>query len=253
MDAIVQAILNLSKLEVEYIRITNPTQKDFNMFITVHVTGTGPVGATMAPMEVDMIGSKGTFGKLQLPEVKTKASGTTLDVPDQKIEILDMDAFLAFVKSITHDEKVTLMLDNGKGTIKALGLTAHITYKKKVEFAGMNGPKTELVKTEDLGDGKFKNTMKMMNPSPVEIDLGTPSFVFKDAGGNVLAEQSGKVHIPRGDYVYESSGSVKTKGDTSKVVLSGVDTDQDAWTKKSVQFFELPVTLTQGMVAIAKA
>lgn len=253
MDAIVQAILNFSKLEVEHIRITNPTQNEFNMFITVRVTGTGPVGATMSPMLVDMVGAKGTFGKLQLPEVKTKSSGTVVDVPDQKIEILDMVAFLAFVESIQRDEKVTMMLDNGIGTIKALGLTANITYKKKVDFMGMNGPKTEVIKTEDLGDGKFKNTMRMQNPSPVEIELGTPSFVFKDAAGNVLAEQSGKVHITRGEYTYESTGTVKAKGDTSKVVLSGVDTDQDSWTKKSVQFFEFPITLTQGLVAMAKA
>jgi hypothetical protein len=253
MDAIVQAILNFSKLEVQHIRITNPKQNEFNMFITVKVTGTGPVGSTMSPMLVDMIGAKGTFGKLQLPEVKTKATGVVIDVPDQKIEILDMDAFLAFVESIQLDKSVTMMLDNGKGTIKALGLTSNITYKKKVDFLGMNGPKTEVIKTEDLGDGKFKNTMKMQNPSPVEIELGTPTFVFKDAAGNVLAEQSGKIHIPRGEYEYESTGTVKTKGDTSKVMLVGVTTDQDAWTKKSIQFFDLPITLTQGLVTLAQA
>ena len=248
-----QGITTLSKLEVLHIRITNPTQTQFNMFIQVKVLNTGPVAATMAPMTVDMIGAKGIFGKLELPEVKTKSSGVVVDVPDQVIEILDMDSFLAFVHSIQTDEKVSLILDNGKTTIKALGLTANVNYKKKVDFLGMNGPKTDILKTEDLGDGKFKNTMKMENPSPVEIELGTPSFVFKDPTGAVIAEQSGKVHITRGDYVYDVTGSVKGKGDTSNVVLTGIDTDQDAWTKKTVQFFEMPVTLTQGLLTLATA
>ena len=248
-----QGITTLSKLEVLHIRITNPTQTQFNMFIQVKVLNTGPMAATMAAMTVAMIGAKGIFGKLELPEVKTKSSGVVVDVPDQVIQILDMEAFLAFVNSIQTDETVSLILDNGKTTIKALGLTSNIVYKKKVDFLGMNGPKMDIIETKDLGEGKFKNTMKMHNPSPVEIDLGTPSFNFKDPTGAVIAEQSGKVHITRGEYVYDATGSVKGKGDTSKIVLSGIDTDQDAWTKKTVQFFEMPVTLTQGLLTMATA
>lgn len=65
------------------------------------VGNTGPMGVTMSPMTVDLCGDAGCFGKLNLPEIKTKASGTTISVTDQKIEIVDMDAFIAFNKAST--------------------------------------------------------------------------------------------------------------------------------------------------------
>jgi len=63
------------------------------------VANMGPVGATMSPMTVDMCGTAGCFGRLDLPEIKTSSSGTTVKVMDQLIRIVDMEAFKAFNKS----------------------------------------------------------------------------------------------------------------------------------------------------------
>jgi len=62
---------------------------------------TGPIGATITPMTLDMCGTAGCFGRLNLPEIKTSSSGTTVTVRDQTIEIVNMDAFIAFNKSST--------------------------------------------------------------------------------------------------------------------------------------------------------
>ena len=269
MDMIVQAILNRSKLEVSLIRITNATptyaapydqspskqsnrSRSFVMAIESRVTDSGPLGATMSPMTVDLVGPQGVFGRLDLPEVKTSSKGANVNIPDQRIEIVDMNAYKAFVKSIQLDQKLTMRLENGKGTVKALGLTANIVYKKDVHMLGMNGPVTHIVKTEAT-DGGFQNTMKIINPSPLEIDLGSPTFAFTNAAGEVLATQSGHLHIVRGETVFSSTGEVKSKGAPDKVTLAGVTADKESWIQETIKFFSSPISLTPEMQSLVAA
>jgi hypothetical protein len=252
MDAIVQAILNLSKLEVTLIKISNATPTSFVMGIESRVTNTGPIPATQAPMTVDMIGPKGIFGRLNLPEVKTKSSGADVKIVDQLIEIVDMEAYHAFVKSIQLDKKLTLRLDNGKGTVKALGLKANIVYKKNVELLGMNGPKTEIVETEKTADG-FKNTLKITNPSPLEIDIGENSFEFVDEKGNVIAEEHGKLDIPRGESYHEVFGTVKGKAAPGTIRLVGRDVSEESWLKTTIKNFDAPIALTPELTSLVNA
>jgi hypothetical protein len=72
------------------------------MSIETKVENTGPVGATIAPMTVDMRGPGGVYGRLSLPEIKTKSSGTTLTITDELVKITNMDAFVAFNKSSNY-------------------------------------------------------------------------------------------------------------------------------------------------------
>jgi hypothetical protein len=253
MDTITQAILNYSKLEVDLIRITNATPTAFVMSIESRVTNTGPLGATMSAMTVDLVGPKGVFGHLDLPEVKTSSKGATVSIEDQTIEIVDMEAYMAFVKSIQLDEKLTLRLQNGKGTIKALGLKANIVYNKEVNMLGMNGPRTELVKTEIVPGGGFKNTMKVNNPSPLEIDLGAPTFAYKNATGETLAVQSGSIFINRGETLYTVTGEVKSKGSLDKLSLIGYSVAQDSWISETIKYFNMPISLTPEMRSLVEA
>lgn len=48
------------------------------------------MSSTIAQMEVDMIGPGGLFGRLRLPEIKTKSGGTTVQAHDQTIQIIDV-------------------------------------------------------------------------------------------------------------------------------------------------------------------
>jgi len=252
MDAIVQAILNLSKLEVSLIKIEDATADSFIMSIESRVTNTGPVSATQAPMTVDMIGPKGVFGRLDLPEVKTKSSGADVKIERQLIKIVDHEAYQAFVKSIQLDEKLTLRLDNGKGTIKSLGMKSNITYKKNVDMLGMNGPKTEIIKTVATPEG-FKNTLKITNPSPLEIDIGENTFEYIDEKGNVIAEQHGRLNIPRGESYHEVTGTVKVKGPTGKLRLVGKDVVQESWLKTTIKYFDTPIVLTPELTSMVNA
>ena len=113
------------------------------MDIQARTTQTGPLPATLMPMTVDLDGPKGIFGKLDLPEVKTTSKGADVAVKGQRIRVTDMEAFLAFNKSIQLDDKLTMHLKNGKGQIKALAMKSAITYEKPVPLTGMDGPATE--------------------------------------------------------------------------------------------------------------
>jgi len=222
------------------------------MTIESRVTDTGPLGATMSAMTVDMVGPEGVFGKLDLPEVKTSSKGANVNITDQKIDIVDMNAYKAFVKTIQLDQKLTMRLDNGQGTIKALGLKANIVYKKEVHMLGMNGPVTQIVKTEAVGSG-FKNTMKIINPSPLEIDLGSPAFAFKNAAGELLATQAGKLFITRGETLFTVTGEVKSKGAADKLVLVGESTDHDSWINETITYFNAPISLTPELQSLVVA
>src|ERR1700761_821149 len=223
------------------------------MAIESKTTHTGPLPATLAPMTVDMVGPKGVFAKLDLPEVKTTSKGALVNVPDQHIKIIDMDAYLAFSKSIQLDEKLTMHLDNGQGTIKALGMKSKIVYKKPVHMLGMDGPQTQIMKTEILSDSTFKNTMKIINPSPVEIDMGQVNFAFKNGAGEILATQTANLFIVRGETIYQATGEVKAKGNVDKVSMVGLDTDSDSWIKHTLTYFNVPVILTPVLEELLKA
>jgi Protein of unknown function (DUF3712) len=253
MDTITQAILNYSKLEVDLIRITKATPTAFIMSIESRVTNTGPLGATMSAMTVEMVGPKGVFGHLEFPEIKTSSKGATVSIDDQKIEIVDMEAYLAFSKSIQLDEKLTLRLQNGKGTIKSFGLKANIVYNKEVSMLGMNGPKTEIIKTEIVADGGFKNTMKVTNPSPLEIDLGAPTFAYKNAAGETLAVQTGAIFINRGETMFTVTGEVKSKGSLDKLSLIGQSVEQDSWISETIKFYDVPISLTSELRDLVEA
>lgn len=110
----------------------------------------------------------------------------------------------------------------------------------------MNGPKTELVKTTAI-DGGFKNTIKIYNPSPLEIDLGENTFEFVDDAGQVIAEQSGNLDIPRGESYHEVNGTVKAKTASGKINLVGKDVNKQSWLKETIKFFNTPIGLTAEM------
>lgn len=213
------------------------------MSIESRVTNTGPAPAVMAPMVVDMAFAGRCFGKLQLPQVNTSPSGCDVKVYDQDIHILDLDAYMAFVKALVTQESLTLALDNGKCQITAMRfLKGNCTYKKDVVIKGMNGPASKIkTTTADM------NTMQVHNPSPVDIDHGHSRFDIQAADGSVIAELEGPMRIAKGDgevtmKITRKMGAPLT-GEGIKLVGRG--TDGQAWTDASVKYIQVPLLLTE--------
>lgn len=250
MNAITQFIVNQSTLELVYIKITNATKESFLMSMEAKVAKTGPVGVIMSPMTVDMCGPAGIFGRLNLPEIKTDPSGTTISVTDQKIQIVNMDNFLAFNKAITVDDDVILSLENGHTTLQKSLFSASIVYKKDVALKGMSGPKTIIEKTEPNGK-EFKNTVVSFNTSPLEIDLGTVKHEIRNSKGEKIAEQRGKVYLARGKSTYVMTGvtSGMTTEKDARLVGVGVE-EEDVWPNQAILSFNVPLTLTDEFLAM---
>jgi hypothetical protein len=223
------------------------------MSIDSRVTNTGPIGATMSAMELDMSGPGGVFGRLALPEVQAKSSGTDVIVTNQTIQITNMEAFIAFTKAIMCDEALVLRLENGNATVKAFLLTANIIYAKNVHMKGMNGPRTTMLKTEILDGGKeVRNTMRAVNPSPLEIDLGTVRYEIRNGKGVKIAEQKGKIYFGRGETEYVTTAIVTGVAAEGDARIIGLGVEEDNWNNETIPFLDAPVTLTGEFVALCK-
>lgn len=219
------------------------------MAIESRVTNTGPVSATQSSMTVDMVGPTGIFGRLVLPEIKTKSGGTDVIIPDQEIKIVSMTNYKSFVKSLMQDENLIMKLENGKGTIKAMMMTANIVYRKEVKLKGMNGPKTVMKKTETEGDG-FKNTMLTINPSPLEIDMGVVHYEIRNEDGMKVADQSGKTYITRGESTSTMVGKTTGEAPKSPAKLVGVDVEDDNWHKETIAYLDTSTSLSNEFIAL---
>jgi hypothetical protein len=212
------------------------------MSIESRVTATGPVPAKLAPMEVDLVFGGGCFGKLMLPEVNTSPSGCDVNIYDQLIQIVDMDAFKAFVKSLMLDEKLTLTLDNGKCSITAFRfLKGNCIYKKDLHIKGMNGPATRIVNTTTE-----TNTVVVTNPSPLHMDYRVSKLEIQTADGQTVAELKGPMIIQRGEHEVTMDITRKTgvPVDGEGLKLVGIGTEDKAWTNDTLKFIQVPISLT---------
>ncbi|KAK3081862.1 hypothetical protein LTS18_014584 [Coniosporium uncinatum] len=237
------------------------------MSITSRATDTGPLPSTMSPMTVELHGPKGRFAHLDLPEIHTSSRGADIHIADQHIDILDMEAYPAFVRSIMLDERLTLSLENGKATVKALGMKSNIVYAKEVQLRGMNGPQIALVRTVvdgdgdggdgdgdgvDGGEGAFTNTTVVRNPSPLEIDLGVVSFDILNAEGVKIASEEGEMYLPKGESTHTRGGRV-VKGVGAKVgpgKMVGTGAKGGMWVDETIRFLSQAIEIN-GKLAVA--
>lgn len=129
------------------------------------------------------------------------------------------------------------------------GLTAPIDYNKDCPLKGMHGPKTIIAKTVVEGGG-FKNTLKVQNPSPLELDLGTIQQEIRNVDGSVVATQQGKAYLLKGETTYVVEGKVvgKAVGKDAKIVATGVA--EDNWHNETIQAFQENVELPQELVSL---
>ena len=221
------------------------------MSIEARVGRTGPFSATQSELTVDMVGPAGVFGRLNLPQVKTSSSGADIVITDQIIKIIDMEAYKAFVQSLMQSAELVMRLENGKGTIRAVMVTTSIVYAKDLHLKGMNSLKTAMIKTEAVGDG-YRNTMLTINPSPVEIDLGTAHFQILNADGKKIADQSGITYIARGESTHVVTGRTTGVASKGKSMLVGVTVEEDSWNRETIGYLNAPVTVSDAFVALCR-
>ena len=139
METILQAVVNFSKVDIKHVRISDATADSFLFTMDAQVYRTGPVYATISSMTIDLTGPAGRYAKLEIPQLAVTPRETRIRIVDRKIDILDMQAFLAFTEELTKGGKATLSLENGAGTVKVMWMTFPIKFNKKCEIIGKPG------------------------------------------------------------------------------------------------------------------
>lgn len=205
----------------------------------------------LSPFEADLVYEKGVFGKLRIPEVHTSPSGSEVNIYDQLIQILDYEAWMAFVKAIVTQDKLVLTLDNGHCTITAMRiLKGNCVYRKDVVMKGMKGPATTVKNT--TAERIYTN---VFNPSPVDIDHSLSMFEIQTANGEVIAELKGDMRIARnnGEVIMNITRKTDVLPNTAEGFrLVGKGTDGEAWTDASIKYIQVPLTLTDEFMSFYK-
>jgi hypothetical protein len=150
------------------------------------------------------------------------------------------------------EEELIMRLENGHATIKAFMFSANIIFKKEVLLKGMRGLKTIMTKTESNGL-EFKNTMISINPSPVEIDLGTVMHEIRNDKGVKIAEQKGKVYLAHGESTYTMAGVTTGEAAEEVAMVIGLGVEEDNSNNSMVVHLNTAVTLTDEFVALCIA
>lgn len=223
------------------------------MALVNRVTNTGPTSATLAPMVVDLCFGGQAWGKLQLPEIVTASGGADIICAEQEVKITHQDSFRAFVKALMLDDELVLTLDNGdcQITSKIMGfaMKSNVVYKKDLVIKGMRGPKISLVDTS-----ASKNTIKVSNPSPLEIDHGVSLFDIVDAaGGDLVAQLKGQLNIVRG--TFDSTLDITFKGKKvapgAKLRLVGKGTENQSWMNDTLQYINEEFDATEQFATLS--
>lgn len=115
---------------------------------------------------------------------------------------------------------------------------------------GMNGPKTVISKTEVKEGGGFINTLVAQNPSPLEIDLGTLKQELRNANGEKLGEQKGKVYLMNGETTYTMTGTTTGVQAEGEVSLVGMGVEEDNWHNLTLTSWAMPVTPPQEFLGL---
>lgn len=222
--------------------------RSFVTSIEARITGTGPVYGSILAMPVDAIGPAGNFATLAVGETKITPSGATISIVNQKIEITDMTAFLAFIKAIMEEDKCELSLFAKSATIKALMMKRTIEFSKPAEVIGWKGLKAEFV---NFKPGKV--VVKIDSSSQTSIDLGVADFQIHDKGGRVLAKLKGQLKVEKGETFHELDISPipglevkKEAGDVLRLV--GVSGVPQTWLKDANNFFSIDVVFNKEWI-----
>ncbi|OAA51062.1 hypothetical protein BBO_01009 [Beauveria brongniartii RCEF 3172] len=242
MNAITQTILNKSKLEIDLIKITNATESSFLMSLKGKTTKIGVAKATVSAMTVDLVGPRGAFGRLDVPEIKMGAFGADITIVEQRIAIIDMEAFKAFVASIMQDEQLVLRLEKGQATVKSMGMTSTIAYNKVLNLRGLKSLETTLLKVE-ADDNGVKSIISMLNPSQFEVDLGTVIYEVQGKDGRRIGEQKGATYVSRGESSLALHGFVEGEVSSGETRFVGVDVEEENWLKQIMGSIEVVVTV----------
>lgn len=167
---VAQTLVDASKLDIESITISKCDETGFTISLTAKIFDTGPLDATIADMTLSMFSTKTgkAFAKVSLPPINASPSGAICVVVDQRVEILDFEAFDTFNKNLLLQEELPVYLQ-GSGNLTLawpVHLSTVVSYEKVAVLPGLDGVHIAVVRTRKATRSLFKG-----NPTAIEVDV----------------------------------------------------------------------------------
>ncbi|CEJ86025.1 hypothetical protein VHEMI03986 [[Torrubiella] hemipterigena] len=193
---IAQDKINAADLQVQHVKISNPTSDGFDMTINSTITTDGQVKADIDPFQ----GSFYLKGKdkpfLIFPFPATNADKFQNVNAHEHITIQDMEAFTEFNAAFIGSETLEVEI---KGytyvTPKGLSKKYGVNFYKSLKFPGLNSFKGTVVsdaKANYTADptkvDNFFATATLQNPSYYTIELGNATFNNYSPAGALLGK-----------------------------------------------------------------
>lgn len=170
VNYIAQTLVDASKMDIKSITITECDDTGFTISLTADIYDTGPLEAIISDMTLSMLSTKNgkEFARVRLPQINANPSGTVCEVKEQRVEILDFEAFQTFNKNLLLQEELPAYV-RGSGKLILpwpVKLSTTIKYEKVEVLRGLDGVHIVVLKTRKASRSLLKG-----RPTAIEVDV----------------------------------------------------------------------------------
>ncbi|POS72804.1 hypothetical protein DHEL01_v208803 [Diaporthe helianthi] len=170
LNYVAQTLVDASKMDITSIEITKCDETGFTISLSAKIYDTGPLKATISDMTLSMFATKSgmEFAKVRLPAINATPGGTLCEVSEQRVEILDFEAFDTFNRNLLLQEELPAYLrGSGKLTIPwPVPLSTVVRYNKVEVLRGLDGVHVKVLETRKASRSLLKG-----KPTEIEVDV----------------------------------------------------------------------------------
>lgn len=283
VNYIAQTLVDASKMDIRSITITECDDAGFTISLAADIYDTGPLEATISDMTLSMHSTKDgpAFARVRLPQINAVPAGTVCEVKDQRVEILDFDAFHAFNRNLLLQNELPAYV-RGTGTLalpwSPVPLSTTVKYEKVEVLRGLDGVHIVVLQTRKASRSLLKGKptaievdVCITSASPVAIHMGVTQVAILFEGMRVAKVEAdlflrpGENHVTfTGHQDLVSIGANLGTGlrflkqdlvDKKGVVafVKGAEGRQCGWLDKVVKMMDSRIVMTSTMVDILRS
>ncbi|KAL1877523.1 hypothetical protein Daus18300_002511 [Diaporthe australafricana] len=201
VNYVAQILVDSSKMDITSIEITNCDETGFTISLSAKIYDTGPLEANISDMTLSMFSTKvgKEFARVTLPTINATPAGTVCQVTDQRVEILDRDAFDTFNRNLLLQEELPAYV-RGSGTLTVpwpVRLSTAVEYNKVEVLRGLDGVHISVLETRKASRSLLKGKTTeievdvcIASGSPVSIDMGLTQVSIVFSGMRIATVQA---------------------------------------------------------------
>ncbi|RDW71753.1 hypothetical protein BP5796_07787 [Coleophoma crateriformis] len=222
IPASIQRIVNDTNLPIHSAMLLNPQPNSVQVSINSSIKVTNAFSARLKPMNLSFTrpGSTIVYTQVSLPELHIKGN-TEISVQNQTTPIVNMTAWVEFLKSAVYSDKFALTV-RGQTDAYLGKIRAHVNLNKNLELTGLNKLSgfsivtTQLVVPSDPDGTNLVGTAIIPNHSVFSFEMGNLTLNLMLGGIVVGIASSNDVFISPGNNTVPLRSSV----DFSKVLAN---------------------------------